>query len=333
MRRRDFLAGLLLTATIQPAKAQQPGKVYRIALVHPSAPTTGMSEAGGYPGYPALFRKLRQLGYVEGQNLVVERYSGEGRSEHYAELARDVIRSNPDLVFAVSTFMVRYFKEVTSTIPIVGSMASPVEAGVVASLIRPGGNVTGISVDAGPELLGKRLEVLREAVPKATRVAYLASRTPWEGPGVRILRETAQQTGISLLGPPLDSPIQESEYRRVFAEIAQQRADAVIVGDQPENTAHRQLIVELANTWRLPAIYAYREYATVGGLMVYGVNLSDFFSHAAQDIDQILKGAKPGEIPIYQTAEIELILNLKTAKALGIEIAPTLLARADEVIE
>jgi putative ABC transport system substrate-binding protein len=175
-----------------------------------------------------LFRELRRLGYVEGENLVVERYCGEERTEHYAQLAREAVRLKPDLILASTIVMAQYFKAATVTIPIVGIMGYPVEAGLVASLARPGGNITGVSVDAGIEIWSKRIEFLREIVPSASRVGFLAIEFHWEHAGA-VLREAGHRLGMSLVGTPLEGTLQEAEYRRVFEAITKQHADALIV--------------------------------------------------------------------------------------------------------
>jgi len=209
MRRREFLITLVLSATIPCAHAQQPGKLYRIAIVHPSAPLAEMTDTGNRR-FSALFKELRRLGYVEGQNIVVERYSGAGRTEHYSELANEVVRHKPDLILTISSRMVVNFKAATTAIPIVGLMADPVAFGIVESLAHPGGNITGICTDAGPEIMGKRLDLLREAAPGTSRAGFLASRSVWESPfGVAGLQEAAQRMGISLIGPPLEGALQE----------------------------------------------------------------------------------------------------------------------------
>jgi putative ABC transport system substrate-binding protein len=174
MRRREFIGSLIGTAVAWPltVRAQEPAKVYRIAIIHPSRPVTEMNESGNIY-YKALFGELRRLGYIEGQNLIVERYSGEGKIAHYAELASEVVRQQPDVIFANSTTMVRRLKAATSTIPIVGYVGDPLVNGLVSSLARPGGNITGVSSDAGSEIEGKRLELLRELIPTASRVGYL----------------------------------------------------------------------------------------------------------------------------------------------------------------
>jgi len=333
MRRREFLITLVLSATIPCAHAQQPGKLYRIAIVHPSAPLAEMTDTGNRR-FSALFKELRRLGYAEGQNIVVERYSGAGRTEHYSELANEVVRHKPDLILTISSRMVVNFKAATTAIPIVGLMADPVTFGIVDSLAHPGGNITGISSDAGPEIWGKRLDLLREAAPGTSRVGFLASRSVWESPfGVASLGVAAERMGISLIGPPLEGTLQEQEYRRVFEAMLQGHADALIVSDQVENFTYRGLIVELAATSRLPTIYPYREQVEVGGLMAYAPDLLDVYRRAAGYVDQILKGTKAGEIPIYLAVKFNLVVNMKAAKAIGLTIPPSLLLRADEVIE
>jgi putative ABC transport system substrate-binding protein len=212
-------------------------------------------------------------------------------------------------------------------------MADPVPYGIVTNIARPGGNITGVSVDAGIDIRGKRLQVLREVVPTAAKVGFLASRQLWSQPSGDAVRQAAQQLGISLLGPPLESPIEAEEYRRVLAAMAQEHVDGIVISDQAENTNNRQLIVDLVRTAKLPTIFPNREYFEVGALMVYGPSSSDSWRRLAGYIDQILKGAQPGDLPIYLASKFDLLINLKTANALGITIPPSLLVRADEVIE
>jgi putative tryptophan/tyrosine transport system substrate-binding protein len=336
MRRREFIAlvaGAL--ARSRAAPAQQPTKVYRIAVIHPSTPVSQLTEIGGHPYWPALFQELRLLGYVEGQNLVVERYSGEGRVQNYARLAHDLVQLKPDLIFAVSSRMVGRFKAATTTIPIVGLFADPVSFGLVAGLAKPGGNITGLDVDVGFKIGTKRLELLREAIPSLTKVGFLASRDVWDGWGIA-MREAAQRLGISLVGPPLEGTIQETEYRRVFAAMKEERADAIIANEQSENSTNMRLISKLSEKRRLPASCPFREYlegGVLGCLMSYGVSLVHEVRRVASYIDRILKGADPGDLPVQQATTFELVINLKTAKALGLAIPQSLLLRADEVIE
>jgi putative ABC transport system substrate-binding protein len=334
MKRREFMTLVGGAAATWPlgARAQQT-KVYRIAIVHPSSRVADMSETSGPPTYKALFGELRRLGYVEGINLTVERYSGEGRTEHYAELASDVVRQKADLILVSSSRMVQNFKAATWTIPIVGLMADPVAFGIVISLAHPGGNITGISVDAGLEIWGKRLEFLRETIQLASKVGFLASRAVRDGPQGAAILEAARRMGMLVIGPPLEGTIQEAEYQRVFEAMTQEHADALVVSDQPEHFTNRRLIMELAEKQRLPAIYPYRQYVEQGGLMAYAIDLVGLYRRAADYIDQILKGANPGEIPVYQEDKLELVINVKAAKAIGVTIPPALLLRADEVVE
>jgi putative ABC transport system substrate-binding protein len=332
MRRREFIGSLIGTAVAWPlaASAQQPAKVYRLAVVHPSRPVTEMNETGSNY-YKGFFGELRRLGYIEGQNLIVERYSGEGNSAHYGELASEVVRQQPDVIFASSTRMIARLKAATTTIPIVGNMGTPVEDGLVDSLARPGGNITGVTSDPGIEILGKRLALLRELIPTASRVGFLVSR---DLPGDWAeFQKAAQQAGVSPVGPPLEGTINEAEYRRVFKVMTEERADALVVSDQVEHTTNIRLIIELAEQSRLPALFPYRYYAEQGGLIAYGTGRDDINRRAAGYIDRILKGAKPSELPIQQGTKIELVINLKTAKALGLTVPRILLAGADEWIE
>src|SRR5262245_60544341 len=209
MKRRDFITLVGGAAAAWPiaARAQQ-ANVHRIAVVRPSGSVADLTEAGGNPSYRALFNELSRLGYVERQNLIVERYSGEGQQQRYAELAREVVRTKPDLIVAASTPLVLIFKAATDAIPIVGTMADPVAYGVVSNLARPGGNVTGVSVDAGLEIWAKRLQILQEVVPIAKKVGYLYLRSSWDLAQGRVMQEAARQLRIALSGPPLEQPIQ-----------------------------------------------------------------------------------------------------------------------------
>jgi ABC-type uncharacterized transport system substrate-binding protein len=334
MRRRDFIKGITVSTTWPVvARAQQTAKAHRIALVHPSVSIADMSESGGNPNYAALFKELRRLDYIEGVNLVVTRYSGEGQEERFPELCREIVRTKPDVIVTASTRLVLSFKAATDTVPVVGAMGDPVPVGIVANIARPGGNITGVSSVAGPEIWGKRLQVLREAVPTASKVGFLGSRQLWNLPSTDVLRKAAQELKISLLGPPIESPIQGEEYRRTLGAMAQEHVDAVIIGDQTENITYRQLIIDLLRAAKLPAIFPFREYFEIGGLLAYGPSGPDIYRRLAVYIDQILKGAQPGDLPIYLMSKFELLINLTTAKALGLTIPPSLLVRADEVIE
>jgi putative ABC transport system substrate-binding protein len=334
MKRREVIFALAGAAAWPlAARAQQPAKVHRIADVHPTAAVADLAEAGDVPTQRGLFKELRRLGYVERQNLIVERYSGEGHQERYAELAREVVRTKPDVIVVNSNPLVEIFKSATDTIPIVAVMADPVGFGIVSSLARPGGNITGVSVSVGPEIWAKRLQILREVVPTAAKVGYLTLRSLWDSPHLSALREAARQAGISLFVPPLESPIQETEYRRVLAIMSRERLDGLIVADVADHVTYRRLIVDLVETARLPTIYPLRPYFDEGGLIVYGSDTTALGLWMARYVDQILRGTKPGEIPIYQETKFELLINLRAAKTLGLTVPTSLLVRADEVIE
>ncbi|MBV8923400.1 ABC transporter substrate-binding protein, partial [Bradyrhizobium sp.] len=260
MKRREFMAliGGAVTGWPLTARSQQTPKTYYIAIVHPSAPVYDMNETGDNPYYSALFKQLRRLGYVEGQNLIVARYSGDGREERFPELCGNVVSTRPDAIVTAASRLVLSFKAATHTIPVIASMADPVPYGIVVSLARPGGNITGVSVEAGLEIWGKRLQVLREAIPTASRVGFLGSRQIWQLPQINAMQENAAQLGIAVLGPPIESPMQEEEYRRVVSTMVHGHVDGVIVSDQLENVTYRRLIVELADNARLPMVFPYR---------------------------------------------------------------------------
>ena len=332
--RREFIT-LIGGAAAWPlaARAQQSAKNHRIAVVSPLGSLTDMSENSVYTGWSALFKELRRLAHVEGKNLIVERYSGGGQPERFGELAREVVHKGPDVIVTSGNALALAFTTATPTIPVVGVTADPIAYGLTTSVARPVGNFTGISVDAGIELTAKYLEIVRETVPMATKVGFLASRDEWDQARGRTLREIADQAGILLLGPPLASPINKEEYRRALLVMAQEHAGAVIVSNQTENFGYRRAIVGLAEETRLPMFYPYREFVEVGGLMSYGVDIPDAFRRLAGYVDRILKGARPGDLPIYQATKLEMVLNMKTAKTPGMAFPTSLLARADEVIE
>jgi putative ABC transport system substrate-binding protein len=332
MRRRNLIFGLLAVATIGSARAEQSAKARRIAIVAPSFPVGKMTETSGDPLFRAVFNELRRLGYIEGQSLLIERYSGEGRASHYADLARDVVSRNPDVIISIGTNEFTLdFKAATTTIPIVGIFAVPVEAGIVASLARPGGNITGVSVDVGREQWEKRVQMLQQVVPQATRLGFLQLREAREKWGLP--KEQSNWMGVTWVGPALNHPIDEAEYRRVFAGLIQDRAEGILVTDEDVHVTNVKLIVELAEKSRLPAIYPFKLFVEAGGLMSYGTDVSVWGYNIADIVGQILKGARPSEIPIRQPTKFELVINLKTAKALSLTIPDKLLSVADDVIE
>jgi len=327
-----LIASLALGALLAPIStdAQQPGKVYRVGLIVTTSPVSEM--AGPEPVHPptrAFLHTLRSLGYVEGQNLVFERRSAEGKFERFTEIVAELVRLKTDVIVTVSTPLAQAAKQVTTMVPIVMARSdSPVEAGLVASLGRPGGNITGLTTNTGPEIEGKRLELLKDALPRISRVAYLRMKTDWEGPAGESVKAAAKALNVTLL----HAEHTPNEYAGAFAVIARQRPDALFVASSAPHYAHRRVIVQFAVKNRLPGMYGWRELVEAGGLMSYGVSISDLFRRAAGYVDKILKGANPADLPIEQPTKFELVINLKTAKALGLTIPPSVLVRADEVI-
>jgi putative tryptophan/tyrosine transport system substrate-binding protein len=330
MRRRDFTIGLLLAASTQPVRAQEHPKQHRIAIVIPSGPVASIDDPEQRI-FRGFWDELRRLGDVEGQNLIVERYSGEGRPEGFADLTREVVHHSPEVIVAVTEPIVQAIRAASGTIPIVGVMGDPIAGGLATSLARPGGNVTGVSVFVGREIWGKRLQILKEAVPSTSKVAFVEIRTDSRD-NERQLREAGRRLEISMIDVLLKEST-PSEYRRVFAEIAQQGPEAIVVSSDGTLVPYRQLIVELVAQSRLPAIYAWRDYVEAGGLMAYEVDASELGRRIADDVREILNGTNPGDVPIYQPTKFQFLINLRAAKALGLTIPPAVLALADEVIE
>jgi putative tryptophan/tyrosine transport system substrate-binding protein len=320
--RRAFitLAGGVLMARPQAAAAQ-PRTPRRIALVHSGIPADKLTETGGTFWVRRFHEELRALGYREGGNLVIERFSAEGDARRFAAVAADIASRKPDIIISNSNPLLKVLMETAPTTPIVGIMGNPVAAGLVSNIARPGGTLTGVSIDAGPGIAAKRVQILKEAVPGAAKIAYLLNSLAEE-----------QRSGVSLPTRML-AEVNEATLRRAFADMTDEKVDAALVSEDGSFLARRALIVELAVQHRIPAIYAYREYAEAGGLLSYGPELSDLAKRMANDVQQILGGTKPGDIPIYLPTKYELVLNLKTAKALDLTIPQSVLAQADEVIE
>jgi putative ABC transport system substrate-binding protein len=325
--RRAFLGTLgggLLAAALA-AEAQKTGKVYRLGMLNLGAPPP----PGTYDARRDVVEVMRELGYVEGRNLEVERRNADGRAERLPALAAELVQRQVDVVVAGGTAAVRAAQEATRTIPIVIIIAGQdtVELGLTPSLARPGGNVTGVVL--GSVLAGKRLELLKEAVPRAKRIAMLATGDA----AFRIQVKEAEQAA-ALLGVRLVVvEAKEHDYERAFTTMRRERTDALFVGASPTFTADRRRIIELAAQYRLPAIYQWPEHVEEGGLMAYGVSGRWAIRRLATYVDRVLKGANPAEMPIEQATTLTLAFNLKTAKALGLTIPAALLGRADEVIQ
>jgi putative tryptophan/tyrosine transport system substrate-binding protein len=326
MRRRDVLASLGCAAVLWPlvAKAQDARKVYRVGLLWDS---------------PAMFPKaiealragLRDKGWVEGQNLSFEPLWTEGHFERIGAMAQELVRTNVDVIVAPSSIYTGAAQRATSAIPIVFvSHADPLGSGHVASLSRPGGNSTGLSL-LMTETNAKSLELLKEAVPTVSQVAVIYDpATPSHAPGLKAIQEVGPTLGISIHAVPVGAA---AEFENAFASIAQSRADAVIVLSTPLYMAAMQPLAALGIKYRLPTMFGPREHIEAGGLLSYSPDRADLWRRGATYVDRILKGANPADLPVQQPIKFDLSINLKTAKALGITIPPTLLARADEVIE
>ena len=323
-----LLVSLALLTGPPPAEAQQPATLARIGCLE-----TG-SASGRAQLWEAFRQGLRDLGYVEGQNISLECRWGEGNNDRLPGLAAELARLKVAVIVASATPAARAAQQATPTIPIVvTAVADPVGSGLVASLARPGGNVTGLSMLAA-ELVAKRLELLKEVVPKVARMAVL-----WH-PGVHgegTIRNMLEETKSA--GRALGVQLQFVEVRRpdgferAFAAIRKERVGALLVFPSPMFIEERRRIVAQAAKSRLPAVYPWRESAEAGGLMSYGVSLPDQFRRAATYVDKIPKGAKPADLPVEQPTRFELVINLKTAKALGLTIPPSILIRADQVIQ
>ena len=319
-------ANLLVVIAPVTVCAQQPGKVYRIGYIQTAAPEEMVHLS------KAFEEGLRELGYVEGRNIVIERRFAGGKQERLPDLAVDLVRLNVDVIVTGSNPVIAAVKQATATIPIVMAVSrDPVGSGFLASLARPGGNITGLSNDPGPGILGKNMELLKEVVPRSSRMAYLWNPVPQGAETYRKVAESAaRKLGVTL---QLVEVRGRNEFEGAFAAMLRERADAVLVAQDPLFISARSQVVLLAARHRLPAVYGNSEYAEVGGLMSYGPNIAQQFRRAAVYVDKILKGAKPGDLAVEQPTKFELVLNLRTAKALGLTIPPSLLLRADQIID
>jgi ABC-type uncharacterized transport system substrate-binding protein len=329
VNRRAFLGTLgggVLSAS-RASEAQQAGKVARIGFL-------ALNRAAA-PHLPEAFLQgLRDLGYVEGRNVVIEFRDAEGKPERFQALAAELVALKIDVIVAANNLAALAAREATGTSPIVFTgVGDPVSEGLVRSLARPGGNVTGLSL-LSPELVGKRLELLKQAVPGVSRVAVL-----WQpgGSGERTEKDTLKGAEIAARALGVRLHIVEArgpaDFDRAFSDITRARAGALTVLPSTMFGAERRRLVDLAAKTRLPAVYSLREFVDAGGLMAYGANFADLFRRAATYVDKILKGAKPADLPVEQPTKFELVINLKTAKALDLTIPPSVLARADEVIQ
>jgi putative ABC transport system substrate-binding protein len=327
-----MLAGILAASAAPTVRAQPPAKQFRIVIADPAFTTATWHTL---PLYRPLFPEFGRLGEIKGQNLVVEYFTAEGHIDRYADLARRVVERKPDVIVCLTGDLVPALIKETRTIPIVAFMANPVQVGSVGNLARPGGNLTGVNIYAGIEIEGKRLQLLKEAVPQATRVAVLNTRNePVWGTWQPKLHEYAEKLGMSLSEVLLRDP-SPPEIERGFVELARDRPDALLLGPEPALAVggHARLITQWAEQNRLPAMYPYRGYVENRGLMTYTFDPAELARQVAYDVHQVLHGEKPGDIPIYQATRFKLALNLNAARTIGLTFPSSMMAAADEVIE
>jgi len=306
--------------------AQPAGKVYRIGFILTGAPSEVVHLTKAFDD------ALRGLGWIEGRNIVIERRFADGRQERLPALAKEVVALKVDLIVTGSNQVIDAVKASSSTIPVVMAVSrDPVTSGFVASLARPGGHITGLTNDVGPDVQGKNLEILRQVLPRATRVAYLWNPVPTGAERYRSTADAAaQKLGITLKVAPVRT---RDELDAVFSDFARERVDAVLVQQDPIFYTARERITQLAARHRLPAMYATSEFVEIGGLMSFGPHLVDQFRRAAFYVDKVLKGAKPADLAIEQPASFELVINRATAATLGLSIPPSVLVRADRLID
>jgi len=329
MDRRAFIAWLAVGLLALPlaTKAQQAGRIYRLGVLAPgtrSTSTTGLVQR--------LAADMRELGYVEGQNLLLESRFGEDKPDSFPGLARELVQLKPDAIVVIGTLGLEASKNATTTVPLVFlSNVDPVAAGLVTSLSRPGGNVTGVLIAPEGTLAAKKLELLKELVPRATRIGMIVPDDP--GVGMMLQIKEAKKAAVALGIELVVVEVRGGDYKKAFAALNAEQPAALLVGAHSRFLRDRNPIIELTATHRLPAIYEWPQQVKDGGLMSYGANDTEMYRQVAVYVDRIFKGAVPGELPIEQPSKLELVINLKTAKALGLAIPQSLLVRADEVIQ
>ncbi|WP_259261158.1 MULTISPECIES: ABC transporter substrate-binding protein [Bradyrhizobium] len=305
-------------------RAQQIPNRKRLAIFSPAEPSADLREHSKTKAWRALFAELRRLGQIEGQNLEVERYGREQNTSGLEALATEVVRGNPAIIYVIGADAV-IFKKLTS---------DPVKQGLAESLAHPGGNFTGASIDAGLSIHGKRIALLREMVPTISILGCLALRAYWNGPTAGpAIRAAAEAASLALRVSLVEFGASEADYRAAIESISRDGANAVMVLPSPETFQNSTLIAKLLSDVKLPTIFSFTESVEAGGLMAYSFDLIELNKRVANNIDAILRGAKPGDIPIYQVTKFELSINIKTAKQLGLSVPPALVAIADTVIE
>ena len=320
---RSMALGLVLLAAPLAAGAQPAGKVFRIGIL-------ALNTAAAYePDLAAFRQRLRDLGYVDGQNVLIEARFADRAVDRLPTLAAELVRLNVDTIVTITTPAAQAAKKATSTIPIVmAGSADPVKLGLVASLARPGGNITGVTNNPGPGLHVKNLQLLKEAAPTVSRVAVLMTTHEVEVRSFNAMHAAIPALGVTPISFKVENPAAID-----LAALTRMHADGLYVFPNAINGSHYRAIFDFAATHQLPAIYGEREAVDAGGLMSYSVNWLELRRHAAVFVDKILKGARPADLPVEDPTKFELVINLKTAKALGLTIPPAVLARADEILQ
>jgi putative ABC transport system substrate-binding protein len=331
MRRREFIVTAAAAGfSAFAAHAQESTRQRRIAIAIPGRFWTDLAKSNPY--YGAFFEELARLGFVQGRNLVVDSYSSDGE-DTYPEVARAVAMNRPEIILAGTFQIINAIQAATArTVPIVGIVGDPIADGLVSSLARPGANVTGITVDGGVELQAKRLSLLSEVRPDATRVAYLSSSAVFRTPQAAMVKQAAEALKLSLSHIDLES-LNEEACRAASDSIQKAKADLLMIAEEPVHLSNSRALVGIARNAQVPATYPFRDFVVAGGLMAYSLDGIAGIRQAAQQVAQILNGANPAEMPFRQPTSFKLSINTKAAREIGVVLPPTLLASADEVIE
>ncbi|MDF0518799.1 ABC transporter substrate-binding protein [Bradyrhizobium yuanmingense] len=334
MQRRSFIKQLVATAAMgQPmfSHAQPSVRQRRIAIAIPGR--NWGEEIRDNPYHTAFMDELARLGFVEGRNLTVDRYGVSGEIDAYPELARSVVKGRPEVVLTATIPMTSALKAATSAIPLVTIIGDPIAAGLASSLARPGANITGITVDAGIELWGKRLSLLMEIKPGAARLAYLSSSSALKQPQAAIVERSALALNLSLLRIDLGSTLSESAYETAISPLQNAQADLLLVSDEPQHISNGGILARVVTKAQVPAMYPFRDIVVAGGLMAYYRDLVQALGQAAAQVGEILKGTNPAEMPFRQPTSFKLSINTNAARSIGLVVPPKLLAIADDVIE